>query len=291
MKSIVSVSLGSSKRNHIAKTKFFNEEVVMERVGTDGSIEKAIALISKLDGKVDAFGMGGIDLYVYAGERRYTFRDARRLAAAAVKTPIVDGSGLKNTLERQVVQFVEQQIMTWRDRKVLLVSSVDRFGMAEALTAFGANIVFGDLMFGLGLNTPVRKLRSVNRLARVVLPIVTQMPFTWLYPTGVKQEKKVVRFENFYHWADVIAGDYIYIQRHMPDQLTGKTILTNTVTAENLNELKNRGIATLITTTPNFGGRSFGTNLLEALLIAFAGKSPEKMTVDDYQKWLSAIGC
>ena len=66
------------------------------------------AIIKDLDGKVDAFGLGGIDRYIYAVDRRYEFHDARRIVQAARKTPIVDGSGLKNTLERRVIS-------TWRN--------------------------------------------------------------------------------------------------------------------------------------------------------------------------------
>lgn len=290
MKRIVSVSLGSSTRNHTATAEILGEAVVVERVGTDGSIEKAIEMIRELDGQVDAFGMGGIDLYVYAGSNRYAFRDARRIAAAAVKTPIVDGSGLKNTLERRVVHFVDRQIMPLRGKKVLMVSSVDRFGMAEAMADVGAEMVFGDLMFGLGVKLPLRKLANVQRLARILLPVITQLPFTWLYPTGEKQEKREVKYEEYYQWADVIAGDYLYIERHMPSTLVGKTILTNTVTPGNIEELRNRGVATLITTTPNLGGRSFGTNLMEGLIVAAAGKKPEEMMPADYETWLDKIG-
>ena len=290
MKKIVSVSLGSSKRNHTASAEILGEKVVVERVGTDGSIDKAIALIRELDGEVDAFGMGGIDLYVYAGGKRYAFRDARRIAAAAAKTPIVDGSGLKNTLERRVVQYMDRHILPLKDRKVLMVSSVDRFGMAEAFTAAGADMVFGDVMFGLGIKFPLRKLSSMNRLARILLPVITQLPFTWLYPTGSKQDQRQVKYEEFYQWAEVIAGDWLYINRHMPDRLEGKTILTNTVTPADVEELKKRGVATLITTTPNLGGRSFGTNLMEGLIVATAGKKPEEMTPTDYEEWLDKIG-
>lgn len=289
MKRIVSVSLGSSKRNHTATVDVMGEEVVVERIGTDGSIDKAIAMIRELDGKVDAFGMGGIDLYVYAGGRRYKFRDAQRIAAAAVKTPIVDGSGLKNTLERRVVRFVDEHIMPLKGKKVLMVSSVDRFGMAEGMVAAGADIVFGDAMFGLGIKLPLRSMRAVTVVARLLMPVLTQVPFTWLYPTGEKQERREVKFEEYYEWADVIAGDYLYIERHMPDHLPGKIILTNTVTPANIVELKRRGIATLVTTTPNLGGRSFGTNLMEALVVAAAGKRQEQMTAADYEAWLDKI--
>jgi hypothetical protein len=289
MKRIVSVSLGSSKRDHRAEVEVLGERVVVERVGTDGSIERAIELVKKLDGEVDAFGMGGIDLYVYAGGRRYVFRDARRIAAAAVRSPMVDGSGLKHTLERRVVDHVDRHVLPMRGRKVLMVSSVDRFGMAEAVTAAGADVTHGDLMFGLGLPIPIRSLRTVARLARLLMPVVTRVPFTWLYPTGAKQEERHVRFVKHFEDAEVIAGDFNYIARYMPDRLPGRTILTNTVTAADVEALRARGIKTLITTTPNLGGRSFGTNLMEGLLVAAAGRRPEEMTEADYEAWLDRL--
>ena len=69
-KHVVSVSLGSSERDHVAEVELFGEAVTIERRGTDGSVKEAIRLISSLDGKVDAFGLGGIDRYIYAGGRR-----------------------------------------------------------------------------------------------------------------------------------------------------------------------------------------------------------------------------
>jgi len=54
--------------------------------------------------------------------------------------------------------------------------------------------------------------------------------------------------------------------------LNGKTIVTNTTTEENIALLKERGAKLVLTTTPRYDGRSFGTNLTEALLTAYAGK-------------------
>jgi hypothetical protein len=289
VKRIVSISLGSAKRDHAVAVELLGEEVKVERVGTDGSLERAIELVRRLDGTVDAFGMGGIDLYVYSGRRRYEFRDARRIAAAAVRTPIVDGSGLKNTLERRVVRYLDGNLMRLDGKRVLMVASVDRFGMAEALVEAGAEVVFGDLMFGLGIPLPLRRLRSMQRVSRLVLPIVTRLPFHWLYPTGEKQEHRQVRYEAYYQWADVIAGDFLYIKRHMPSALPKKTIMTNTVTSSDVDELRACGVSTLVTTTPNFGGRSFGTNLVEGLIVAMAKKRPEQLTSKDYEEWLDRL--
>ena len=105
MKHVVSVSIGSSRRDHKAEVEILGEEFLVERIGTDGDMDRAVAMIRELDGKVDAFGLGGMDMYIWAGKRRYTIRDSKRVSAAAQRTPLVDGSGLKNTLERKVVSF------------------------------------------------------------------------------------------------------------------------------------------------------------------------------------------
>ncbi len=75
----------------------------------------------------------------------------------------------------------------------------------------------------------------------------------------------------------------------MPADLGGKTIITNTVTADDEALLRARGVATLVTTTPEMGGRSFGNNVLEAVLIAIAGKRPEEMTADQYGRMLAEM--
>jgi hypothetical protein len=92
-----------------------------------------------------------------------------------------------------------------------------------------------------------------------------------MYPTGEQQEKSTPRWGKWYRWATVIAGDGNYIRRHMPERLEGKVIATNTTTPEDVELFRRAGVKYLITSTPVFGGRSFGTNLMEAALIAASG--------------------
>jgi len=276
MKRVVSVSIGSSERDHVAEVELLGQRVRVERIGTDGDVERAIRLIAELDGQVDAFGMGGIDLYVWAGGRRYVLRDARRIARAARRTPIVDGSGLKNSLERRIVPYLEQELgLRWAEQRVLLVSAVDRFGMAEALNETGCQMVIGDLMFILGVPIPLRSLAAFTAVARVLAPLVVQLPISVLYPTGEKQAAVKPKYTRWYQWADVIAGDFHFIRRYMPDDLSGKIIVTQTITKADVAELKRRRVRLLVTTTPELNSRSFATNVIEALLIAVAGRRQE----------------
>ncbi|MFO8059698.1 MAG: quinate 5-dehydrogenase, partial [Bacillota bacterium] len=86
MKRVVSVSLGSSRRNHRVEVEILGQQFSIERVGTDGDLQRAVQMIRSLDGEVDAIGLGGVDLYLVAGKRRYMLRDASMMARAASVT-------------------------------------------------------------------------------------------------------------------------------------------------------------------------------------------------------------
>lgn len=286
MKRVVSVSLGSARRDHRVNVELLGEQFEISRMGTDGDLDRAIATIRELDGQVDAIGLGGIDVYLYAGKTRYAIQDGLKLMAAAQKTPVVDGSGLKNTLERETVYYLrEKTSLLPPGVSVLMVSAVDRFGMAEAFIDIGCDVVFGDLIFAAGIPYPIKTLPELEEIARKTLPEMVKLPFHMLYPTGKKQEtqdeEKIKKYGHFYREARVIAGDYHLVRRYMP-ALEGQIIITNTTTAEDVNFLREKGAGCLVTTTPEFAGRSFGTNVIEGVLVALLQKPWAEITPEEY---------
>ena len=274
MKKAVSVSLGSKSRDKKVVTTLLGEEVSIERIGTDGDEEKAYQLYCELDGKVDAFGVGGIDLYIHALKRDYPLYAGLKLIRDVVTTPVVDGGGLKATLEARIMQDVEKQLGDIiQPKTVLLVAGLTRGGMSKSFIDAGYDLTFGDLMFGLQIPIPINTVPMANFAAAILLPIVGRMPISMLYPTGEKQLEVVPKYEKYYAASKVIAGDWLYIMQHAPDDLSGKVIVTNTTTEADVTFLKDRGVDFLVTTTPVLDGRSFGTNMFEAALVAAAGKN------------------
>jgi hypothetical protein len=274
MKRAVSVSLGSPSRDKKVVTNLLGEEVLIERIGTDGDEEKAYQLFCELDGKVDAFGVGGIDLYIHALKRDYPLYAGLKLVRDVKKTPVVDGGGLKATLEARVIQDVEKQLGDIiQPKAAFLVAGMTRSGMTNSFLDAGYKCTFGDLMFGLGIPIPMYSVSAVNIVAAILLPIVGRMPIEMLYPTGEKQLEVVPKYIKHYLENSVIAGDWIYIKQHCPDDISGKMIVTNTTTPDDVAFLKERGAKYLVTTTPVLDGRSFGTNMFEAALVAAAGKN------------------
>ncbi len=289
MKRAVSISLGSSKRNSSVELELLGQRVCIERIGTDGDMARAAALFSELDGQVDAFGVGGTDLGLTVDGKYYTLHSVAPLVAHVRQTPVVDGSGLKNTLERGVAPFMEAQIGPPTPRRVLMTSGADRWGMAMSFMDSGYEGIFGDLMFGLGLPLPLRSAASIKRVAALILPVVSRLPFKWLYPTGEKQEHNTPKFGEWYNWATVIAGDCHFIKRFMPARLEGKIICTNTTTPADVAAFRAAGVRTLVTTTPRLEGRSFGTNMMEAMLVAVSGKG-RKLTDAELTEMIARLG-
>ncbi|MFZ5591216.1 MAG: quinate 5-dehydrogenase [Bacillota bacterium] len=294
MKKVVSISLGSARRDHEVTVELLGQTFCISRRGTDGDFERAYQLLRELDGRVDAIGLGGIDVYLRAGDDCYVVQDGLRLLQTVKETPVVDGSGLKNTLERQVAYYLREHTnLLPSGCRVLMVSAVDRFGMAEAFSQLACDVTFGDLIFAAGIPYPIKTMDELKEIARKTLPEMCKLPFHMLYPTGKKQETqdeaKIEKFGHYYHQAQVIAGDFHLIRRYMPHDLQGQTVITNTTTAEDVEFLRHCGVGTLVTTTPEFNGRSFGTNVLEAVLVVLLNKPVAEIVEQDYLELLDRL--
>lgn len=290
MKRAVSISIGSSKRDKAVELNLLGEMVRIERIGTDGDMEKAARMYGELDGKVDAFGVGGADLGVLVDGKWYRLYGAEPLVRFVKQTPVVDGVGVKNTLERRVAQFIERQIGgEVNPKRVLFTAGVDRWGMSKSFIEAGYECVFGDLLFTLDIPLPIRSEAALKRLAALLMPVIGRLPFKMLYPTGEEQEKNTPKHGQWYAWATVIAGDCHFIKRYMPARLDGKIICTNTTTPADVEAFRRAGVKYLVTTTPVMDGRSFGTNMIEAALIAVSGKG-RKLADDELTELIDRLG-
>jgi hypothetical protein len=54
-------------------------------------------------------------------------------------------------------------------------------------------------------------------------------------------------------------------------------------------EMRRRGVAVLVTTTPEMNGRSFGTNVLQAIFVAILEKAPEAIRPEEYLELLREL--
>ncbi len=266
----VSISIGASLRDKKVELDLFGKTIQLERIGTDGDMEAAAQLYRDLDGKVGALGVGGALLGFLIDHKWYNLRSVQKLVKDVKITPVVDGTGLKDTLERKAAAVIEPYL-DGSPKNVFQMSGADRYGLSRGFMDLGYKSIFGDLMFGLGLPISISDDAGLKRMAKFLIPVITNLPFIWLYPTGEKQEIHTPKFTKYFEWATVISGDCHYITKYMPNNLDGKIIVTNTTTAKDREIFKKAGVRLLVTTTPILDGRSFGTNMMEAGIVTARG--------------------
>ena len=274
MREALSISIGSARRDKSVKINLLGQEVHIQRIGTNGDMKAARQLFKENDGRVNAFGVGGTDLGLFVDQKWYPLHSISPIVSDVHLTPVVDGCGLKNTLEAQSASFLEANLADYLDiigRKALVMTAVDRYGLLRSFVDAGYECLFGDALFSLGIRLPIRREQGVKTLAAVLIPIVSRLPFEWIYPVGEKQHERHPKFTWAFDWASVIAGDCHYITQFMPDRLEGKVVVTNTTTPQDIHTFREAGVKYLVTTTPVYDGRSFGTNMMEAGLLAASG--------------------
>lgn len=282
MKIILGVSLSSSDRDYEKKIVLKGENILIKRLGTDGDFNKARKLFLDYEDKIDAFGLGGADLTLGIGNDRYRIRDISKLIKG-IKTPIFDGNGIKKILDKQSIDMLKKSL-DLKNKKVLMVCATNRSGMAEEFEKNQCKMTYGDLMFGLKVDFPIHSLKTGKILIKILLPIITKFPFKFIYPIG-KTTKKNYKFIEYFQRADIIAGDFHYIKKYSPEDLSGKIILTTTTTKEDVIDLKNRGVKYLIVSTPEIGERCYGSNIIEAMLYSLN----KKYRLRDYRELIKVL--
>ncbi len=295
MKKIISISVGSSARDHTTRHTFLGQECEISRRGTNGDFKKAIELYKELDGKVDAFGIGGVEFFLQVEDKKYYFRDVKRIRNAIKISKAGDGNGVKGLLEKRAFEYLEKYLNEKEGRSLkglpaLKTTVVERYSMGKAMVDAGLDVTFGDFMFALGLPIAIKKLSTARLVAATLLPVVTQVPFSWLYPLGSEQDKPPQpKWTKYYQQSQVIAGDFLQIRQYMPDDLSGKIIVTNTTTPKNVEELRQRNLHILVTVTPRLEGRSFGTNVMEATLLALMDKPQSEVNQSEFLNLINRI--
>lgn len=287
---VVSVSLGSAARDHEARVEVGGQRFLVRRVGTDGDVAAAARLVRSLDGRVAAIGLGGVNLSVGLGERRYHLPQGQYLAAQARATPVADGSLWKAVVEPCAVGVLACRGLALAGRTALVSSVLDRDPLARTLQAHGCRVLAGDALYALGLPILFPSLRTFSLAARLTMPLLRRVPIQRLYPLGPRQELEATGPSRLFAGIDVLAGDFHLIRRLLPESLAGKAIIASTFTPADLDLLRRRRLAEIAALAPPLGDRGFGANVWEAMVAAAAGRRPAELPSADLLAFWRAAG-
>ncbi|HHY95871.1 MAG TPA: quinate 5-dehydrogenase [Firmicutes bacterium] len=293
---LLGVSLGSSARDFSAEWRWPGGTVEIRRAGTDGDVGAAARLLAQYDGRVDALALGGVNFCYRLGRRSYPIPTGLRLKRVVKNTLLCDGSYVKAWWEPWALSEVSRwRGLNFAGRKVLFSSALDRWQLAASLEDLGARVWLGDGAFALGLPILFPGLGAFSPFAAAALPVLRHLPLSFLYPASRPAGGKG-------RWAarracartPVLAGDLHFFRGCLPARLDGKWVIGSGLTADESQELVERGVELVMHLEPVLetagGRRGLSANLAEAVVAAAAGQHPEHMGERVFLRLCSELG-
>jgi predicted amino acid dehydrogenase len=285
MKSILVIHLGFDQEG--GQIEFQGQKIAVERLGCGGDVGLARRWIVEHDGKVDAIGLEGLPALIRLGDAQRSHETGVALASLAQVTPVVDGSGVRAGLERWGVILSDRaQPGIFSQKRILLAPGLNHDGLVQALTRHSSAVRYADLVMyfaipdlpGLG-----RRL-TLDQVAGPTLDQLKNAPFRRIFPqpglAGTARVKKP------FEWADVLAGDVGAIRRYAPVNLAHKTIVVNSASEEDLEDLRRRGVSIAVVMIPNLDGgtqrRGWGEATVEAVLASLRPEASATLSEDTY---------
>jgi len=270
------------------------QPVTVRRVGCEGSIDQALALVVEHDGVADAIALEGIAARLQLGSMRAWHETGSRIVRAAKRTPVVDGSGVRASVERWGVVLAERaEPGLLSNKRVLMVPGLNHAGLAEALGRRSAELRYADPMLFLGLPTATGSAGGAIARPAVAatLGLLRRAALGRLLHTPERGRPR--RARSWFRWADVLAGEASTIRGYAPDSLAGKTVVMEFADEVDIEDLRHRGVSVAVTLMPALEGNgtlgSRPASTLEALLVACRRHPQIPLTEDTYLNMISEL--
>jgi predicted amino acid dehydrogenase len=292
MKHVLIIHLGQDDTTETIS--FLGQEIELQRRGCGGDPERARALIAAADGQVDAIGLDGLPAQVRLGSAARAHSVGSMLAAAASQTPVVDGAGIRDGLERWGVILADRaQPGIFAEKRLLMVPGLNHSGLAQALARHSSSLRYADplVYFALPDIPGVGARQTLEQVAAPTLEQAKEFPFRRLMPQPGRPG--VPRAAHAFQAADVLAGDIGAIRRYAPPRLERKTVVVDHASEDDVDDLRQRGVSIIVTLMPGLACRgSLGTGsaaVIEALLVALRPSPDLPLTENTYLDLIAEI--
>ena len=296
MKRIINISLGISKDDYEFKTKFLKQNFHIRRFGTDGNLERAADMLLRWNKKADAISLSNIKFPYTLGSAEMMEEETRKLHDLGMQmlTPVTAGDAMRTVIHEWAVRHLQFQMGNnyFDNTRVFFFSGLVNSTLARALSQYTNNLVFADPVLEHGIPRFLNSMKELELFAKRIYGILQLVPSKGLLspviPMKMWNEHAIGKTIKD---ASIIVVPYYDFYRYMDkctvEELLGKIVITSTAYDDRINFLKERGVDTIIDTTPKILKRVVGMSVLEAMSIAALDKPQNQITNDDLLEIIS----
>lgn len=251
------------------------------RVGSNGSVDDAKGHVERWSAEADAIAVSGVREARAAGRDAVGIDKLQQVAGTA-NVPVRDDSMLTDILQEWAIRRVEAEMPGYfANARVVVVGGTTRERTVAVLREFTDNIIFAEAGHDIELPGKV-KTNPVTAAAAGV------GEYAWrLVPGFIKEQvsgpagfvsDKVAHFAA--DDADVMIGSYSELMHFGLPDLTGKAVITSTVSADRLATLSELGADLIVDVTPQPFDFMVVPAMYEAMVAATLSHDGELTTND-----------
>jgi predicted amino acid dehydrogenase len=282
MKTIIGISLGSRAQDFAFETRFLGVPMRIERIGTDGSLEKAARLVRRWDGKAAAIGLGLPHERWTVGRRRFEDADVLAVTRLARRTPATTGARLQSIFLEWAVRETQARLGHYFDNaRVLFFSGLSNHRVATTLAEYTQNLSFADPIRQLGVPKLLTSLDALALYAEGAHYVSGWKP-PRLLPAALVEEWTRFVLRRALRDAHAVVAPVHELDEFGLEELAGKTVVTSTVNAERVADFADKGVALVVDAAPEIDGHVLGPGIIDAMILAATGKPPDALDDDDY---------
>ena len=293
---VVEVSLGSAARDHDVTVDFLGTPYRLLRMGTNGDLHTAETLVRRWSSLADALAVNGAAEAVALGALDVEPGEAmsRLLGAAAADRPVTDGHRLREVLQEWAVRRVQFEMPGYFTNARTVVLGTDHGRTVGVLREYTDNLHFEDPLRAVGIARRLGARPLIDAAARATTwpmrQVRTAVRDEVLLPAEVVNRSWLRRRAQD---SDVVVASYHELVSFGFDDLHGKTVISSSVTDEQLAELAGRDVDLVLDSTPQPFDVSVDVATLEAMMRAAVGApggAPERLSDDDLLEMIVASG-
>ena len=289
MKKVVTVTLGSSKKDFEFKTKFLGQEFSVRRLGADQDSSKAWELMRRQQANADAIALSDMVDHYHVGLRTVVNKKSQALMQVVTRVPVTTGASLRRLLQVRAIRYVQKELGHYfNNNLVLFLSGMRNYDMAVALSDYTRNLSFADPVFQAGSPLLLSSLEQLELYAKGKELLPGIVPGKFLKSVLSTLKNKIVA--NAVAKSHVIVGTFREIQAvSSSGNLDGKTLITSAIDDEALAFFAKHKVNLVVDVSPKLFDKVVGISTITAMILASTGKSESELSDHDFEEIINEL--
>ena len=279
---VVNVSLTGSDRDYDEHVTFLQHDFRIVRLGTNGDVAAAEALVRKWAAESAAIAVTGIREARAAGLYDGELEAIERVRRATTLVPVTDGHALRDVLQEWAIRHVQTEMPGYfTNARTVVLGGVNHDRTTRILREFTSNLEFADPLLRWDLPAKLDSNPVLGLAAKVGLWPIRRLPGqaqSQIKAPGHRISTAMAR--KAARDCDVVVATYDELIGFGLEDLAGKTVITSAISDDRLAELARRGVDMVLDATPQPFHVTVVAAVLEAMMLALTS-SWDRLTNDD----------